>query len=213
VSEPPSAVVAPRRGLHHRLYRWVLHWAGHPRASTALFVLAFAEASFFPVPPDVLLMAMSLSVPRHALRYATLTTLGSVSGGLGGYLIGFGVWQAIAGFCFEHLQWLGFTPQNFARVQGLYQDNAFLAVFTAGFTPIPYKVFTIAAGVFEIALPVFVLASILGRAGRFFLVALLVGRGGAALKPFIERYLGWLTVAFVALLILGFWLVGRLGSH
>ena len=99
---------------------------------------------------------------------------------------------------------------NFLRVQTAYQDYAFWAVFTAGFTPIPYKVFTIAAGVFEIGLPVFLLASLLGRATRFFLVAGLVGWLGPSVKPFIERHLGWLSLAFMALLIAGFWILGQL---
>ena len=201
-----------RRGIHHRLYHWVLHWSGHPRSGTALFLLSVAEASFFPVPPDLLLIAMVLARPARMLRYAAIATAGSVLGGLIGYAIGWGAWQVVDEFCFRHLGFLGFTAHNFDRVQTLYQGNAFLALFTAGFTPIPYKVFTIAAGVFGIGLAVFVLASILGRAGRFFLVAVVLGRGGAAMKPFIEKHLGWLSIAFVVLLVLGFVLLARFGS-
>jgi membrane protein YqaA with SNARE-associated domain len=216
MEEQLTAAPRPRglRGLHYRLYDWVLRWSAHPHAPTALFVMALAEASFFPVPPDVLLISMSLARPRlAALRFAAIATVGSVVGGLIGYGIGWGLWQAIGPFCFEHLGFLGFTPEKFEWVQIKYQQNAFLALFTAGFTPIPYKVFTIAAGVFDVALPVFIVASVLGRAGRFFLVGALAGWGGAAVKPFIEKYLGWLTLAFVALLILGFWAIGALGSH
>lgn len=208
-----NATGRPRgwRGLHYRIYDWVLKWSEHRHAQWALFMLAFAEASFFLVPPDVLLMAMCLAKPRRSLRYAVITTTGSVSGGLAGYAIGWGFWRVIESFCFEHFGFVGFTPDNFAAVQHAYQDNAFLAVFTAGFTPIPYKVFTIAAGVFQIGIPVFLGASLLGRASRFFVVATLVGLLGARVKPFIDKYLGWLTVAFVALLILGFWFVSRAG--
>ncbi len=210
-----SATVQRRgkRGLHHRLYDWVLRWSGHPRAQSALFGLAFAEASFFPVPPDVLLISMCLSRPRRALRYATLCTAGSVVGGIAGYGIGKGLWHLVESFFFRYLSVFSFTPENFARVQHAYQENAFLAVFTSGFTPIPYKVFTIAAGVFEISMAVFILASLLGRASRFLLVSLLLRWIGPRVLPFIERYLGWLTLAFVALLILGFLVIGMVGGH
>jgi membrane protein YqaA with SNARE-associated domain len=210
-----SEASAERRGgwrrWHNRLYEWVLHWAGHKHARAALFLMALAEASFFPIPPDVLLMAMCLAKPLRSFRYAAITTVGSLVGGLIGYAIGRGAWHALEPFAFGHLGAIGFTPENFATVQEAYQANAFLALFTAGFTPIPYKVFTIAAGVFSIPLPVFVLASLLGRAGRFGLVALLFRLFGPKIKPFIDRYLGWLTIAFVVLLILGFALLGRLG--
>jgi len=202
--------VAPRGGIHHRVYRWVLSWSAHPRSVPALFALAFAEASFFLVPPDVLLMAMALARPHRARWYALVCTLGSVVGGLGGYLIGWALWNAIDTWVYAHLGFLGMTPENFALVQSKYDANAFLALFTAGFTPIPFKVFTIAAGVFEVGLPVFVLASLTGRAGRFFLVAELVGRLGPRVQPFVEKYLGWLTLAFAALLILGFWAIRHL---
>jgi len=210
VTEAPQRP-AGWRGLHYRLYDWVLHWSKHPQAQTALFLLALSEASFFPVPPDVLLIAMTLAQPRRAVRFALICTAGSLIGGLIGYAIGWGLWHAVEGFVFGSLGGIGFTADNFAWVQSAYQENAFLALFTAGFTPIPYKVFTIAAGVFGIGLPVFVLASILGRAGRFFLVALLVRFIGPPVQPFIEKYLGWLTLAFVGLIVLGFWVLGALG--
>jgi membrane protein YqaA with SNARE-associated domain len=196
------------RGLHYRVYDWVLHWSGHPRAEQALLLLAFAESSFFPVPPDVLLLSMTVARPGRALRYAALCTIGSVAGGLAGYAIGYGAWHAIEPLAFRYLGFLHFTPETFALVQQKYADNAFLAVFTAGFTPIPYKVFTIAGGVFEISVPVFLVASVLGRGGRFFLVAGVVRWLGPAVQPFLERYLGWLTLAFCALLALGFWWLG-----
>jgi len=206
----------PKKGLfnlHHRIYDWVLRWSGHRHAGGALFVLALAEASCFPIPPDVLLLSICLAKPKRAVRYALICTAGSVTGGLIGYGIGWGLWQALQEFCFANLSILGFTADNFAKVQGYYQDNAFLSLFTAGFTPIPYKVFTIAAGVFGIGIPVFVTASILGRAGRFLLVALLVSFFGPKVEPFIKKYLGWLTIAFVILLVVGFWAIGQFGNH
>jgi membrane protein YqaA with SNARE-associated domain len=199
--------------LHHRIYDWVLRWSGHRHAQGALFVLAVVEASCFPIPPDVLLLSIVLAKPKRAVRYALICTAGSVLGGCLGYAIGWGLWQALQEFCFTHLSFLGFTAANFAKVQTLYQQNAFLALFTAGFTPIPYKVFTIAAGVFGIGLPVFIAASILGRAGRFLLVALLVSFFGPKVEPFIKKYLGLLTLAFVILLVAGFWAIGQFGNH
>jgi len=211
MSETTNDTAPPKRKpIHRRLYDWVLHWAGHRHAVWALFLLAFSEASCFPIPPDVLLIAMCVAAPKSAHRYALVTTAGSVGGGLLGYGIGYGFWEVVNGFFFEYLAPVGFTPENFARVQTAYQDHAFWAVFTAGFTPIPYKVFTIAAGVFDIGVPVFLLASLLGRAGRFFLVAELIRWVGAPIMPFIEKYLGWLTIAFVILLILGFYVLKHL---
>lgn len=192
------------RGIHYRLYDWVIAWAAHRRARWALFGLSFAEASFFPVPPDVLLVAMVIARPRKARAFAAMATAASVLGGIAGYAIGVGLWSLISGWTFGHMGALGFTPDNFERVQSLYQQHAFMAVFSAGFTPVPYKVFTIGAGVFEVALGVFIAASVLGRGLRFFIVAELVGRLGPRVMPFIERYLGWLSLAFAALLVLGF---------
>jgi len=206
-----TAPGSARRGLHYRLYDWVLHWSAHPHAQTALFALSFCEASFFPIPPDVLLMSMALARPVRAVRYALIATAGSVVGGLAGYGIGYGFWHVVEPYAFRYLAFMKFTPEVFDLVRQKYQANAFLALFTAGFTPIPYKIFTIAAGVFEIGIPVFLLASVLGRAGRFVLVALLLRFVGPAIKPFLDKYLGWLTLAFVVLLAAGFWAVGLLG--
>ena len=193
------------RGLHYKLYDWVLHWSAHRHAQPALFTLAFMESSVFPVPPDALLITMSLARPKRARVFALICTVGSVLGGLFGYLLGWSIWALIRNFFFHYLGPFGFTPLNFAKMQQLYQENAFWAVFTAGFTPIPYKVFTIGAGVFEISLLAFAVASILGRAGRFFLVAEIMSRFGARAMPFIEKYLGWLTLAFVVLLVGFYW--------
>lgn len=205
---------APRPGflgLHRRLYDWVIRWAAHPKAAWALFALSLCESSVFPVPPDVLLLAMVFASPRRARAYAALTTAGSVAGGLFGYALGWGFWQVAGPFFFRYLGPFGFTVDNFRRVQEAYQDNAFLAVFTAAFTPIPYKVFTIAAGVFGIGIAAFLAASVLGRGMRFFLVAELASRVGPAIRPFVERHLGWLTLAFAALLLLGFYGVRAVG--
>ena len=188
--------------MFRRLYDWVLHWANTPYGAPALFLLAVAESSVFPVPPDVLLIALSISLPHRAWYYATLCSIGSVVGGIFGYLLGWGFWSLLADFFFTYVP--GFTPQLFARVQALYAEHDFWVVFAAGFTPIPYKVITIAAGVFLINFPVFVLASIIGRSARFFLVAGLIRRYGPGIRSFVDRYFNLLSMIFLLLLIGGF---------
>jgi membrane protein YqaA with SNARE-associated domain len=183
-----------------KLYDWVLHWAETPYAVPALFLLAFTESSFFPVPPDVLLITLALSIPRKALKYALICTIGSILGGMAGYLIGYQLMDVIG---IPILDFYG-AMEKYEYIQFLYRKYDAWAVGIAGFTPIPYKVFTIAAGAFKINFPVFVLASIAGRAGRFFLVAGIIYFFGPSIKNFIERYFNLLTFVFLALLILGF---------
>jgi len=185
-----------------KLYNWVIHWASTPHAEWALFLLAFAESSFFPIPPDVLLMAMGVSRPKKVFRFAAVCLLGSVLGGLFGYYIGHILWQVLSPIFFSYIP--GFTPEKFGLVTELYRQNAFWAVFTAGFTPIPYKVFTIAAGVARVDLVVFIIASIIGRSSRFFLIAAAFYFFGPKIKDFIDRYFNLLSFAFTALLVLGF---------
>jgi membrane protein YqaA with SNARE-associated domain len=190
-----------------RLYDWVLHWADTPYGTPALGILAFAESSFFPPPPDPLLMALALSKPKRAFFYAAVCSACSVVGGLFGYAIGYFAWNAVGDFFFNYLGPIGFTPENFATVQGKYEANAFLAIFAAGFTPIPYKVFTVAAGVFSISLAPFFLASVLSRSARFFTVAGLIFFFGPPIKRFIDRYFNLLTLLFFVLLVGGFLVV------
>jgi len=195
--------------LVRRLYDWVLNWATTPYGPFALFLLAFCEASFFPVPPDVLLIALSLSLPGQALWYACLASLGSVLGGIAGYLIGFLLWYSLSDFFFRYIP--GFSPSVFATVQDYFVRYDFLVVFTAGFTPIPYKIITIGAGVFGVNFPIFIVASLISRSARFFLVAWMLRRYGSPIRIFIDRYFNWLAVAFVVLLIGGFVAIGRIG--
>ncbi len=253
--------------LHRRIYDWTLAWAYRPSAAVALFMLSFAESSFFPVPPDVLLMPLTLGNPRRWFFYAALCTAASVSGAVAGFCIGWLLWSAevtwllafiftvvllpcvmlvlrrlhglargalslaaalavgallgwligrtypgtVQQFCFDVIP--GFTPEVFAKVSALYEKYNFWIVFTAAFTPIPFKVITITAGIFGtgagVASPgmffaMFMVAAVVGRGARFFLVAGLMRLFGPRITPFIDKYFNWLALVFTALLIGGF---------
>lgn len=188
--------------LVRRLYDWVLHWAQTVYSRYALFLLAVAESSFFPIPPDVLLLAIGLGRPAAAWQLAFLTTVGSVLGGLLGYALGSGMWELIA--CWFYAWVPGFTPAAFLQIQSLFEQYNFWIVFLAGFTPIPYKVFTIGAGVFNINLPIFLLASSVSRGLRFYLIAWVIQRYGDQARELIERHFNKLTLAFGILLVGGF---------
>ena len=183
-----------------RLYHWVLHWAETPYGSWALFLLALAESSFFPVPPDVLLIALAISIPARSFRYALICSAGSVIGGMIGYLIGYQFMDLIG---MKIVEFYGFTSQ-YAAVGDLYDRYNAWAVGIAGFTPIPYKVFTISAGAFKIDFLVFLIASAISRAARFFLVGWLIYRFGPGIKLFIDRYFNILAIVFTVLLVGGF---------
>jgi membrane protein YqaA with SNARE-associated domain len=185
-----------------RLYDWVLHWAETPYGPTALFVLAMAESFFFPIPPDPLLIALCLGAAGMSLRFAAAATLASVLGGIIGYGLGAGLWHVAEGWFFMYVP--GVTPEAFMRVQGLYDRYDFWAVFLAGLTPIPYKVFTLSAGVFSVNFFVFVVASVLSRGLRFFALAALIYRFGPSIARFIDRYFNTLAWAFGALIVIGF---------
>jgi membrane protein YqaA with SNARE-associated domain len=199
-----STKKVPAWHIHKRLYDWVLHFAHTKHSMFALFCLSFAESSFFPVPPDVLLAPLALGAPKKWLRFATVCTIASVLGGILGYIIGLGLWQAIDQWVFTHLGSLGFTQKNFDTFKNLYDKYDFWIVFTAGFTPLPYKVCTISAGVAKIFFPGFIIASTISRAARFFMVAGLFRWKGEAIKPFIDKYFNLLTLVFMLLLIGGF---------
>lgn len=191
-----------RPGIHRRLYDWVMSWADSKYGPAALAGISFAESSFFPVPPDVLLIALGVGQPRRAYYFAAVCTVASVLGGMLGYLIGIGLWEVVHDFFFGYVP--GFTPEVFARVQGYYDEYGFVAVMIAGFTPIPYKVFTIASGVFAMSFPAFVVASILSRGARFFIEGALIARYGAQMRDVLERNFNLMTALFVVLLLGGF---------
>ena len=191
-----------RRSWTRRLYDWVLGWAETPHGTWALAALAVAESSFFPIPPDPLLLALCLGAPASGLRLAGLTTVASVAGGVIGYGIGAGAWHLFDQFFFDYVP--GVSPEGFARVQDLYGRYDFRVIFLAGLTPLPYKVFTLSAGVFAIDFPVFVLASCVSRGLRFFVLGGLVYRWGSALRDVIDRHFNLFTWIFGILLVAGF---------
>ncbi len=192
-----------------RLYDWILKWAETPYGPIALFILAFAEASFFPVPPDALLIALALGSRLKSLRFALNCAVASVLGAILGYGIGHFAWwtgtgefSGLALLFFKHVP--GFSEQLFYRIQEQYNQWNFWIIFTAGFTPIPYKVFTITAGAFNISFPMFVVASIVSRSARFFLVAGLIRLYGDPIREFIDKYFNLLAILFTILIIGGF---------
>ena len=197
---------APKTNIVRRLYDWVLGWADTPYGVPALFILAFAESSFFPIPPDILLIALALARTTRAFHFAAWCTLGSVLGGLFGYYIGFALWSSFEPLLINRV----ISQANFDAVTRTYHEHGGEAVFAAAFTPIPYKVFTVAAGVAKIDLTQFTIASILGRGGRFFLVALVIRLAGPRAKRWIDEYFNLATIVGTLLLIGGFLLIKAL---
>ena len=182
------------------LYDWVLHWAATPYGTWALFLLALSESSFFPIPPDVLLIALAVAIPEKSFKYALICSVGSVLGGCLGYLIG---WQFMTSIGERIISFYGLN-QKVAYIAELYSAYDAWAIGIAGFTPIPYKVFTISAGAFKINFWVFLLASIVSRSARFFLVGGLIYIFGSQIKSFIDRHFDLLAIAFTILLVAGF---------
>ncbi len=182
------------------IYDWVLGFAERPEGERALFLIAFAEASFFPIPPDLLLIPLAVGAPGKALRFAAVCTVGSVLGAMLGYLLGLQFYEVLGRRIIEFYGAQG----GYQQTRELYQNWDAIAVAVAGFTPIPYKVFTIAAGVFHINFLTFLLASLLSRGARFFLVGGLILWFGPEIKRFMDRYFNLLTVVFGVLLIAGF---------
>lgn len=195
------SLVAELRASLTALFHWVEGFADKPYGGTALFVLAFAESSVFPIPPDVLLIPLCLGDPSKAFWFAAICTAGSVIGGGFGY--GLGYWGG------RPLVKKLFPPAKVAAVERLYGRYNAWATGVAGLTPLPYKIFTVSGGAFSIDFRIFLLASVLSRGLRFFAIAGLLYLFGEPIRTFIDDNLGWLSVAFVILLLLGFWLVGK----
>lgn len=191
---------ATRPHLIRRLYDWTVGWAERPGGTWALFLIAFVESSFFPIPPDVLLVALCVGAPRASFRFALVCSVGSVVGGVFGWTLGAGAWHVVKGL---FIPWI-FSQATFDHVKALYQGNAFRAILTAAFTPIPYKIFTVAAGVMDVSLATLVAASAVGRSARFFLVGGVIYLFGAKVRALIERYFDLLTWALLILGVGGF---------
>ena len=194
-------LAAPRRWMR-KAYYWVVGWAEKPQAEKALAGLSFAESSFFPIPPDPLLIAIVTARPKKWLRFATITTVASVLGGILGYIIGAAAISAVMPIIIQ----VGYEDAYKSAVEWFANYGAF-AVVVAGFTPIPYKIFTIAGGAAGMSIPLFLIGSIIGRGGRFYLVAFLMQHFGRKYKDKIEKYIDVLGIAFVLLLVLGFVLI------
>jgi len=186
-----------------RLYDMMLSWSRHRFAPYYLGAVSFVESSFFPIPPDVMLAPMAMARPEKAWTFAWITTIGSVLGGLAGYCIGY---LAFAELAQPLIAWFGYE-EAYVEIGQWFEQWGFWVVFVAGFSPIPYKLFTIAAGVFHMALLPFVIASFISRGARFFMVAGLMRWGGARFEAQLRKYvdyIGWATVAFL-LIAYGFY--------
>lgn len=216
-----------RLGPIRRMYDWMLSWADSPYGLHALVIISFAESSFFPIPPDVLLIALVLGASTRWYKFALWCTLASVVGGLAGYGIGVFGWETIGQWIVQHIAHMELTEVNGRLdialpaylVSGMGSSlggeylfqvydhwNAWI-VFVFGLTPLPYKLVTITAGVARVNLPVFLVASILSRALRFFLVAWILSKWGDPARRFIDRYFNLLTIAFIVLLVGGFFIL------
>jgi len=185
------------------LYDWVVGLANRPNSGRALFGIAFAESSFFPLPPDLLLIPLGIGDPKKTLRFAGICTAGSLLGALLGYLLGQEFYELIGR---KIVEFYG-AGEQYERVQALYQEWDAVAVLVAGFTPIPFKLFTIAGGVFQINLATFLLATLVSRGARFFLLGGLIAWFGPAIGDFVDRYFNLLSIVFMILLLGGFWIL------
>jgi membrane protein YqaA with SNARE-associated domain len=195
-----------------KLKTWVMNWANTPFAAFALLILAFSEAVFFPVPPDILLVVLVLAFRTKAFKYALFCTIGSVAGAMVGYSLGHYIWLDNSGnftwfanIFFNNIP--GFSMELFSSVKELYDKWDFWIIFTGGFAPIPYKIFTITAGVFDINMFMFFLTSAVSRGLRYLIIAFLLWKFGAAVKLFMEKYYKRIAFGFTLSILCGFILV------
>ncbi len=197
-----------------KCYLWILDWADKPSAHIFLFALAFAESSFFPIPPDVLLIPLVLGAQKKWFKLALGVTIASAAGGVFGYLIGHYLWwsgheySSLANFFFNHVP--GFSQVVFENIRDKYQLYGFWIVFTAGFTPVPYKIFTVSSGAFNLNMSVFIIASVISRGARFFIISFLIKIYGESIKDFIDKYFNKLAILFTIILIGGFLIIKKM---
>lgn len=200
---PAESEKPQRLSLLQRIYDRCMEWLQTPAGIWVLFAIALAESSFFPIPPDVFLIALCIGAPKRSFTFALVCSLGSVIGGALGYALGLGFMDTLGQPILE----IYGLQDKYTIVQGLYQQYDAWAVGAAGFTPLPYKLFTITAGAFKINFLTFMLVSLVARSARFFLVAGLIYKFGAPVQHFIHRYFNILTLVFLILLIGGFVLI------
>tara|TARA_X000001036_G_C20558998_1_gene757598 strand:- start:368 stop:991 length:624 start_codon:yes stop_codon:yes gene_type:complete len=199
--------------IFKNLYNWVLNLSNNKNSNYSISLLSLSESFFFPIPPDVLLIPLCLGNKRKSFFFAFLCTISSITGGVIGYYIGKVLWWNVPGVEYSNLAILffdyvpGLTIDSFNNIKNLYDDWDFWIVFTAGFTPIPFKLITISSGTFNINFMMFVIASIVSRSARFFLLAFLIRIFGDSIRLFIEKYFNLLAIFFTILLIGGFALV------
>jgi len=203
MTEPliPKPELLPRTGMIRRLYNWTVSWADHPAGTHALFWIAFAESSFFPIPPDILLIALCFGARHKWATYAFVCTAGSVLGGVAGWLIGWGLAETVAQPLMATFDPSGATQ---LRIGEWYAEYGFFGILIAAITPIPYKVFTVFSGMMSYNLPLLIVASIIGRGFRFYVVAAIIRAFGPRVKPFIDKNLEWCFIAGSVLLVGGF---------
>ena len=193
------------RPMFKKLYGWTLSLAQSRHAPTALFVIAFAESSFFPIPPDAILVPMSIARPARAWTYAAICTVGSVLGALLGYAIGALLYETLG-------KWLIDLYHYGSRVDDLrvlYGQWGWLLILVKGFTPIPFKLVTIVSGLLLYNLPLFILLCLITRGARFFALAVLLKYYGEPIKALLDKYFGWFLMILLAIVVLGFWIAGR----
>ena len=191
--------------MKDRIFEWIDQIAASPHPGMWLFILAFAESSFFPIPPDVLLITLGVATPEKAILFGLICTVASVLGGGLGYVIGL--------YGGRPLLYRLFKESKVQAVENLYDRYNAWATGIAGLTPIPYKVFTIGGGAFKINFKIFMLASLASRSLRFMAEGVLLYFFGAPIKDFLYQWFNWLSIAFVVLLVGGFWLVHRVGRR
>ena len=193
-----------------KIYDWVINLSKKPNGGRSLAIISFSEASFFPIPPDVLLIPLSLGNRKKSYKFALICSVFSILGAILGYYIGKVLWWNVPGIEYSSLANLffkyvpGINDSGFMRIKYLYDNWNFWIVFTAGFTPIPFKLITISAGTFNINFFMFVIASVISRSARFFIVASLIRVFGESIRNFIENYFNLLAIIFTILLIGGF---------
>ena len=196
--------------IFKKLYNWVLNLSNKKNSQYSLSLLSLSESFFFPIPPDVLLIPLCLGNRHKAFYFAFLCSLSSIIGGVIGYFIGKSLWWSIPGIEYSAIANIffyyvpGLTNDSFNHIKNLYDTWDFWIVFTAGFTPIPFKLITISSGTFNINFMMFVIASIISRSARFFLLAILIRIFGERIRLFIEKYFNLLAILFTVMLIGGF---------